>query len=145
MCLFREQGSTLASKAAPIKVASVAKLPPVKSQGPPPPNEAANRRSTRGNPAGSAKDDHEVELPTGKYTLPDNPAEFVEEIHRKVDLTEVWHRLLRSKDEKVKQRAIEKLTGMLYDDGAISAEEPQQFVMDIDSAVARRAAEGARK
>lgn len=112
---------------------------------PPPPNEAANRRSTRGNPAGSAKDDHEVELPTGKYPLPDNPAEFVEEIHRKVDLTEVWHRLLRSKDEKVRQRAIEKLTGMLYDDGAISDEEPQQFVMDIDSAAARRAAEGAKK
>lgn len=112
---------------------------------PPPPNEAANRRSTRGDPAGSAKGDHEVELPTGKYPLPDNPAEFVEEIHRKVDLTEVWHRLLRSKDEKVRQRAIEKLTGMLYDDGAISAEEPQQFVMDIDSAAARRAAEGARK
>ena len=112
---------------------------------PPPPNEAANRRSTRGNPAGSAKDDHEVELPTGKYPLPDNPAEFVEEIHRKVDLTEVWHRLLRSKDEKVRQRAIEKLTGMLYDGGAISDEEPQQFVMDIDSAAARRAAEGAKK
>jgi hypothetical protein len=79
------------------------------------------------------------EVPPGKGPLPDNPAEFVQEIHRKIDLIEVWHGLLRNSDEKVRQRAIEKLTGILYDDGAISAEEPQQIVMDIDSAVARRA------
>lgn len=53
--------------------------------------------------------------------------------------------MLRSKDEKVRQRAIEKLTGMLYESCAISDEEPRQIVMDIDSAVARRAAEGVRK
>lgn len=86
-----------------------------------------------------------MEIPPGKDPLPDTPAEFVEEVHSKVDLIEVWHSLLRSEDEKVRQRAIEKLTGMLYENCAISAEEPQQIVMDIDSAVARRAAEGARK
>ena len=70
-------------------------------------------------------------MPAGEYPLPDNPAEFVEEIHRKVDLAEVWHRLLRSKDEKVRQRAIEKLTGMLYEDGALSSDDPQQFIFDL--------------
>lgn len=78
-------------------------------------------------------------MPPGNCPLPDNPAEFVQEIHRKIDLIEVWHGLLRSEDEKIRQRAIEKLTSILYDDGSISAEEPQQIVMDIDSAVARRA------
>lgn len=78
-------------------------------------------------------------VPPGRCPLPDNPAEFVQEIHLKIDLIEVWHSLLRSEDEKIRQRAIEKLTSILYDDGSISAEEPQQIVMDIDSAVARRA------
>ncbi len=97
---------------------------------PPLPNEVAPARGSRGNPAGETTDEHEEELPEGKYPLPDNPAEFVEEIHRKVDLTEVWHRLLRSKDEKVRQRAIEKLTGMLYEDGALS-DNDQQIIFDL--------------
>lgn len=79
---------------------------------------------------GTKTDTPENELPRGEYPLPDNPAEFVEEIHRKVDLTEVWHGLLRSKDEKVKQRAIEKLTGMLYKDGALS-DDDQQIIFDL--------------
>jgi hypothetical protein len=87
----------------------------------------------------------EKQVPPGEYPLPDNPAEFVEEIHRKVDLTEIWEGLLRSEDEKVRQRAAERLTAMFYEDDAISADEPQQVVLDLDSAVARRAAEGARK
>lgn len=71
-----------------------------------------------------------MEVPPGEYPLPDNPAEFVEEIHRKVDLTEIWHGLLRSKDEKVRQRAIEKLTGMLYEDGDLSNDD-QQIIFDL--------------
>jgi hypothetical protein len=84
-------------------------------------------------------------VPPGKSPLPTDPAEFVQEIHRKIDITEVWHKLLRSKDEKVRQRAAERLTDMLYKDAATSGEEPQQIVVDIDSAAARRAAEGAKK
>jgi hypothetical protein len=87
----------------------------------------------------------EKEVPPGKSPLPDHPAEFVQEIHRKIDLIEVWHSLLRSQDDKVKQRAAERLTAMLYEDDAISADDPQQIVLDIDSAVARRAAEGAER
>jgi hypothetical protein len=98
---------------------------------PPLPNESVSTRASGGNLAGGTKDEHGEELPAGEYPLPDNPAEFVEEIHRKVDLTEIWHRLLRSKDEKVRQRAIEKLTGMLYEDGALSSDDPQQFIFDL--------------
>ena len=108
---------------------------------PPPPNEAVQAQMSSTGNARSKTDPPEKELPPGAYPLPDDPAEFVEEVHRKTDLIEAWQRLLRSKDEKVRQRAIEKLTGMRYDDCAISAEDRQQFVMDIDSAVARRAAE----
>lgn len=112
---------------------------------PPAPNGAAPQMSAKNKPRNKKGAPEREEVPPGKYPLPDNPKEFVQEIHRKIDISEVWHELLRSKDEKVKQRAAERLTAMLYDDGSISAEEPQQIVMDIDSAVARRAAEGARK
>ncbi len=98
---------------------------------PPLSNEAAPARGSRGSPAGDADNGLEEELPAGEYPLPDNPAEFVEEIHRKVDLAEVWHRLLRSKDVKVRQRAIEKLTGMLYEDGALSGDDPQTLIFDL--------------
>src|SRR5437899_550007 len=75
----------------------------------------------------------------GKGPLPSNPGEFVDQIHRRVDLFEVWKKLLKSKDKKIKQRAVEKLTEMRYKGAAALADEPQQIVNDIDSAVARRA------
>ncbi len=106
---------------------------------PPPPNERSPQTSATNNTAANQDKPNDKELPPGKYPLPDKSAEFVQEIHRKIDLIEVWHSLLRNGDEKVRQRAVEKLTSMLYDDDSISAEEPQQIVMDIDSAVARRA------
>ena len=98
---------------------------------PPLPNEAAQTQTTRGNRAGAKTDESGEPVPPGDYPLPDNPAEFVEEVHHKIDLIEVWHGLLRSKDEKVRQRAIEKLTGMLYEDGALSDDDPQQIIFDL--------------
>lgn len=95
------------------------------------PNETAQAQMSSNRNAASKTDEPEKELPPGEYPLPDNPAEFVEEVHRKIDLIEVWHGLLRSKDEKVRQRAIEKLTGMLYEDGALSDDDPQPFVFDL--------------
>jgi len=86
------------------------------------------------------------QIPGGEFPLPDGPGEFVEEMHRRIDLFEVWQKLLNSsKDPKIQQRAVEKLTEMRYKGAAALADEPQQIVIDIDSAVARRAAEGARK
>lgn len=84
-------------------------------------------------------------LPPGEGPLPDSPGEFVEEIHKRIDLFKVWQRLLKSKDDKIRQRAVERLTDLRYKGAAALDEEPRQIVIDIDSAVARRAAEGARK
>jgi hypothetical protein len=83
-------------------------------------------------------------IPGGEFSLPADPGEFVEEVHRRVDLFKVWEKLLNTEDPKIQQRAVEKLTEMRYKGAAAMADEPQQIVIDIDSAVARRAAEGAR-
>jgi hypothetical protein len=84
-------------------------------------------------------------IPGGEFPLPDNPGAFVDEIHRRVDLFEIWQKLLSPDDPKIQQRAVEKLTEMRYKGAAALADEPQQIVIDIDSAVARRAAKGATK
>ncbi len=97
---------------------------------PPPPN-GAPRQVSAANNANNDKEKSEREVRPGRYPLPDNPGEFVEEIHRKVDLTEIWHGLLRSKDEKVRQRAAERLTDLLYKGAATSSEEPQQIIFDL--------------
>lgn len=93
-------------------------------------------------PAGAAK---EPPIPGGEFRLPDSPGEFVEEMHRRTDLFELWQKLLNSKDPKIQQRAVEKLTEMRYKGAAALADESEQIVIDIDSAAARRAAEGAMK
>ncbi len=65
-----------------------------------------------------------------------------------------WHRSVRMERHTKRRRknpmprparAVEKLTEMRYKGAAALADEPQQVDVDIDSAAARRAAEGARK
>lgn len=91
------------------------------------------------------RSDRPKRIPRGKTPLPQHPSEFVEEIHEKVDLFKVWKTLLKSPDDKIRQRAAERLTDLRYKLGAAMEEEPQHIVIDIDSAVARRAAEGAKE
>lgn len=67
----------------------------------------------------------------GDIPLPLHPGEFVEEIHRNTDLFISWQELLNSEDEKVRQRAVEKVTEMRYKGAAALADEPQQIVIDI--------------
>ena len=81
----------------------------------------------------------------GEAPLPEDPADFVEEVHSRIDLIEIWQELLKSEDEKIKQRAVEKLTEMRYKGAQSLSDEPQPIVIDIDSAVARRAAQGANQ
>lgn len=157
---FTERGGVLASQdraasddASRTPVASAAAFPAAASPSlragtdcetyaevaPPAPNETARQSSGKGSRTGATSDTFssakkikgKKEVPPGKYPLPETPGEFVEEIHRKVDLAEVWHTLLRSEDEKVKQRAIEKLTAMLYDDGAISSDDSEPIIFDL--------------
>jgi hypothetical protein len=67
----------------------------------------------------------------GEEPLPADPADFVEEIHTRIDLFEIWQELLKSEDEKIKQRAVEKLTEMRYKGAQSLAEEPQQILIDV--------------
>jgi hypothetical protein len=105
----------------------------------------ADHQSSQDAPGALKKGTKNKQIPPGKHPLSADPAEFVEEVHRKIDLTEVWHGLLRSEDEKIIQRAAEKLMEMRYKGASSLTDEPSQVVVDIDSAVARRAAEGAKK
>ena len=67
----------------------------------------------------------------GEEPLPADPADFVEEIHSRIDLFQIWGELLKSDDEKIKQRAVEKLTEMRYKGAQSLAEEPQQVVFEL--------------
>jgi hypothetical protein len=70
-------------------------------------------------------------IPAGQFPLPEGPADFVEEIHRRADLLEVWQRLLNHEDPKIQQRAVEKLSEMRYKGTAALADEPQQVINDM--------------
>jgi hypothetical protein len=68
-------------------------------------------------------------LPGGDAPLPDDIADFVDEIHSRVDLFKVLQDLLNSKDEKIKQRALERILEMKYKNPA-SGEDPVQIILD---------------
>ena len=70
-------------------------------------------------------------IPPGEGPLPGTPGDFVEEIHRRIDLFKVWQGLLQHEDDKIRQRAVEKLTEMRYKGAAALEEEPQQIVIDL--------------
>ena len=82
-----------------------------------------------GNP--SKRRDENEPIPGGEFSLPENPGDFVDEIHRRADLFVVWQELLNSKDEKIRQRAVEKLTEMRYKGAAALADEPRRIVIDM--------------
>jgi len=78
----------------------------------------------------SSKEDLD-NIPPGEMPLPANPADFVDEVHRETNLFEAWRTLLRSKDEKIRQRAVEKLTEMRYKGATALADEPQRIIIDM--------------
>jgi len=82
-------------------------------------------------PPGRRSEKERKRIPGGDFPLPLSPGEFVEEIHRNADLFIVWKELLNSEDEKVRQRAVEKLTEMRYKGAAAMADEPQQIIFDL--------------
>jgi len=107
------------------------------------------RHAGTGTPRGpSEKDKNDVvDIPPGSEPLPMDGPGFVDAMHTRVDLYLACARLVKSKDEKIAQRMVERLLEMSYgkSPAAVGDEVPQQIVFDIDSAVARRAAEGAGK
>jgi hypothetical protein len=103
--------------------AACAEVAPLRPNGNPhPPVETSSAK-------GSEKE--EEPIPGGDFPLPLAPAEFVEEIHRNTDLFISWERLLNSKDEKVRQRAVEKITEMRYKGAAALTDEPQRIIIDM--------------
>ncbi len=106
---------------------------------PPRPNGAPHDLSSGMSPASDkgkeGKKPHatgkSTKIPPGEKPLPADAGEFVQEIHRRIDLFRTWQRLLRSKDPKIRQRAAERLTDMFYKDAATSTEEPQQIIFDL--------------
>lgn len=93
---------------------------------PPRPDLAGPRVS--GDDKGSAEAPRE-RLPGGEAPLPDDIADFVDEVHSRVDLFEVLTDLLNSKDEKIKQRALERILEMKYKHAA-NSEDPVQIILD---------------
>jgi hypothetical protein len=71
------------------------------------------------------------DIPPGEHPLPADVEEFIQEIHRKVDISEVWHGLLRNPDDKIRQRAVERLTDLLYKGTAASGDEQQEIIFDL--------------
>lgn len=70
-------------------------------------------------------------IPPGTEELPADGTGFVDEMHARVDFWEVGKKLLHSKDEKIVQRAWERLLEMKYGKGpGAVAEEPPQIIID---------------
>jgi hypothetical protein len=92
----------------------------------------AHSRKAAGDKAdsGDAQEKRPSRPGPGEFPLPDDIADFVDEIHSRIDVFEILSDLLGSKDEKVRQRALEKLLEMKYGRSAESSEEPVQIIMD---------------
>jgi hypothetical protein len=90
----------------------------------------ANARVVAGEGSASSGAQKKPPPGPGEEPLPDDIADFVDEIHSRIDLFEILHDLLISKDEKIKQRAIEKILEMKYGRSAESSEEPVQIIMN---------------
>jgi len=78
--------------------------------------------------------------------MPENGAGFVDSLHEHVDLYQACARFVKSGDQKIAQRMVERLLEMKYGKAASApAEDAPEIVIDIDSAATRRAAEGAKQ
>lgn len=108
------------------------------------PNSGA--RDERRDQANDKGDKNTVHIPPGSEPLAENGPDFVDALHEHVDLYLACARLLKSEDEKIAQRMAERLLEMKYGKATSApAEESPEIVIDIDSAVVRRAAEGAQR
>ena len=87
-----------------------------------------------------------VDIPPGSQPMPENGAGFVDSLHEHVDLYQACARFVKSGDQKIAQRMVERLLEMKYGKAASApAEDAPEIVIDIDSAATRRAAEGAKQ
>jgi hypothetical protein len=111
------------------------------------PHVPSEKDEKKGAKKNTKKDkDDQVDIPPGSQPLPGDGAGFVDAMHEHVDIYLACARLVKSGDQKIAQRMVERLLEMKYGKGpAVTAEEEPEIVIDIDSAVARHAAEGANR
>jgi hypothetical protein len=113
--------------------------------------EKGNRKGKKGHSStrenhGANKEKPPVDIPPGVEPLPADGPGFVDAMHAHVDLYLACARLVKSGDEKIAQRMVERLLEMKFGKPPSAvAEENEPVVIDIDSAVARSAAQGARE
>ncbi|HMD40708.1 MAG TPA: hypothetical protein VKH15_15595 [Candidatus Acidoferrum sp.] len=88
------------------------------------PRRGTSRRTTR-------NDGELMDIPPGSAPLaPDGPS-FVDDMHAHVDLYIACARLVKSKDEKIAQRMVERLLEMSYGKSpAPPGDEPPQIIFD---------------
>jgi hypothetical protein len=67
-------------------------------------------------------DESDCDLPVGQSELPADSRGFVALVHARVDLCAAWEQLVRAKDLKISQRALEKLSELGYDQDVSNGE-----------------------
>lgn len=67
------------------------------------------------------------ELPAGQGEMPADSRSFVAQVNARVDLCAAWERLVRAKDLKISQRALEKLSELDFKLSTSSSDEPRIF------------------
>ena len=108
--------------------------------------DTPNHTNDNENRNGAKDTEGQVDIPRGTGTLPADGPGFVDAMHKHVDLYKACARLVKSTDQKIAQRMSERLLEMKYGKGpSATPEEAPEIVIDIDSAVARRAAEGVNR
>ena len=71
-------------------------------------------------------------IPPGLEPLPIDGEAFVDAVHAKVDLVQLEVKLLRSKDDKIRQRELAYLRELRYGKRAATADdEPTQIIFDM--------------
>jgi hypothetical protein len=97
-----------------------------------PPRSSGGRKGTEtGTSRASSEPPKQVDIPPGSEPLPEDGPGFVDAIHAHVDLYLACARLVKSGDEKIAQRMVERLLEMSYGKSpAASGDEVPQIIFD---------------
>jgi hypothetical protein len=91
---------------------------------------APSEKNSSNNSNGASEEDS-VDIPPGSEPLPADGVGFVDAMHAHVDIYLACTRLVKSKDEKIAQRMVERLLEMSYGKSpAATADEAPQIIFD---------------